>query len=340
MTEKNENGKGAPNARKQSQRPGGAPPPKRADQLPFVLCRESRLVVTRRLGRGRFKSARAICRESGKHDGVLYALGAARGEDAFVFDGFHEIPVTLHRVGKVGLLCHLSGGENDYWDFGGGVLRFDNVLAVPLDGDMTDEELARELGLDLVDNVVPDLLDAWVHVTARGSCPWTMGSSVRWRVKNAPKPQRRRCRGDNLFTVESFDAAAAEIPLRLVTVAEDCREHYYFPCFLRRVDGSPYCLLLEVAETGPGTCGRWFPKGHRGTISVDQLGTSAFDFHHEVPVDGWGIPRSALVVVEREPDGTVIRTPYVRWCRDVGLQVTCGRCGADLLRDDVGPCNP
>lgn len=134
----------------------------------------------------------------------------------------------------------------------------------------------------------------------------------------------------------------AEIPLRLGTAPAGCRDHESFPMDLHREDGSRYMPLLEVAKPTEDACGRPVPAGHRAGLSaasVFPLGSSGFDYHTELPMNGFGIERNVLVVVEREQDGTIVRTPYVRWCREVDLKVRCSYCGADLLKDKPRRCS-
>jgi hypothetical protein len=81
-------------------------------------------------------------------------------------------------------------------------------------------------------------------------------------------------------------------------------------------------------------------KGHRGWVTGGVLGRRDFDYHSELPVDGWGMPLEALAVVERAPDGTMRRTPYVAWRRALGIPVMCLRCDVDLVAANGQPCKP
>jgi len=150
----------------------------------FVLCRESRAVLPRRLALGRFKTATAICHVLRTLDGFAGWLDR-RGfklRDAEI-DGVG--PVLFYSKGNVGLLFDVSDGGDDGWDFGGSVLESSNAVAVTLDKDMTDEALAAALRLPLVKNVLPKLA-AICERGPRGADLWLLEPGFRWSAVEGP----------------------------------------------------------------------------------------------------------------------------------------------------------
>lgn len=55
-------------------------------------------------------------------------------------------------------------------------------------------------------------------------------------------------------------------------------------------------------------------------------GTSLYESHYEYPVDGTGLQKDLIFVVE----GSETRTPIFEWCRNSGAVVVCTRCGDDI----------
>lgn len=117
------------------------------------------------------------------------------------------------------------------------------------------------------------------------------------------------------------------IPPVLVVDADNKKdEHRYYPSFPRRE------LVVEVSMETPR-----FHAGFRGRVRSG-YGTSLYNWHgHEIPVEGTGAPRDALLVVELATDGSEVKTPYVEWCRRYGLKVVCNRCRQDLLGEKPLP---
>jgi hypothetical protein len=115
------------------------------------------------------------------------------------------------------------------------------------------------------------------------------------------------------------DTSEPEVPPRIVRIA---RKHLYYP----------HRLVVEIAADAPSR-----RAGTRGRIAT-VCGTSMYDWHLEVPVDGTGVEHAHVVVVERHEDGEIVRTPYLAWCRGHGLELTCSRCGLDILRTAGAPC--
>jgi hypothetical protein len=64
---------------------------------------------------------------------------------------------------------------------------------------------------------------------------------------------------------------------------------------------------------------------HRGRIACG-FGTSMYEFHHEYPIEGTGVRKDTIVVLEA--DGS--RTPVFEWCRRRDVLVVCTRCGEDI----------
>ena len=74
------------------------------------------------------------------------------------------------------------------------------------------------------------------------------------------------------------------------------------------------------------------PRGYRGyMLHGPGCGTSMYESHLEVPVDGIGIPIDAVVVVELDERGEEIKTRYREWCRGLGVVVLCTRCREEVL---------
>lgn len=65
------------------------------------------------------------------------------------------------------------------------------------------------------------------------------------------------------------------------------------------------------------------PRGLRGYVET-AWGSSMYDWHREVPFNGFGIPIEHTIVVERTEDGQVIKTPYLKWAEI--NEVTCPKC--------------
>ncbi len=78
---------------------------------------------------------------------------------------------------------------------------------------------------------------------------------------------------------------------------------------------------------------------YRGRVRTGiALGRSAYDYHNNLPVEGVGMGIACLSILECEPDGTLVRTPYREWRRSLGVIVRCNRCGVDLATDDASGC--
>ena len=107
---------------------------------------------------------------------------------------------------------------------------------------------------------------------------------------------------------------------------EEMREFRYYP----GLDGG---IVLEAACA----VGDSLEEGQRGRLACG-YGTSMYDWHREVPIEGSGIPLSAALVVELDGAGNEIKTPYLEWCRNLGLIVRCGRCGLDIVRTELAEC--
>jgi hypothetical protein len=152
----------------------------------FVMCAGSRAVIPRRLAVGRFKTPRSICSILQTLDSFASWLGQRgfKQRDAEI-EGVG--PVNLRAKGNVGVLYDVSYGDNDGWDFGGGILESSNAVAVTLREDMTDEALALALRLPLVKNVMPRLADISAN-GPRGADLWLFEPGFRWHVVN----RRRR----------------------------------------------------------------------------------------------------------------------------------------------------
>ena len=68
----------------------------------------------------------------------------------------------------------------------------------------------------------------------------------------------------------------------------------------------------------------WWPYRQRGHLQAG-YGTSLYDAHWEYPVDGMGVRKDRLLVVEGKR-----RVPIARWCRQNGVVVFCFYCGQDV----------
>jgi len=137
-------------------------------------------VPFRRLALGRFKTPHSICRVLQSLDGFVSWLDRRgfKQSDAEI-EGVG--PVNLRSKGNVGVLYDVSYGDNDGWDFGGGVLESSNAVAVALGEDMTDEALALALRLPLVKNVMPKLA-AICERGPRSADLWLFEPGFRWSV--------------------------------------------------------------------------------------------------------------------------------------------------------------
>ncbi|MBN2725267.1 MAG: hypothetical protein JXR95_14480 [Deltaproteobacteria bacterium] len=78
-------------------------------------------------------------------------------------------------------------------------------------------------------------------------------------------------------------------------------------------------------------------KGTRGRIRTS-YGTSMYNWHNEVPLNGWGIPIEHVSVVERTEDGEIINTPYLEWLKYTNTFVSCPKCKKDLREVAFKPC--
>jgi hypothetical protein len=86
-----------------------------------------------------------------------------------------------------------------------------------------------------------------------------------------------------------------------------------------------HTLWVELVRTRPG-------QSKMRSVSC-ALGRSMYDYHSELPIDGNGISLDAILVLERDHDGLVLRTPYRAWRRSLGVRVLCPRCRIDLAPD-------
>jgi len=66
-------------------------------------------------------------------------------------------------------------------------------------------------------------------------------------------------------------------------------------------------------------------KTIRGPLKCG-YGTSLYEFHYEYPIEGAGVRKDLITVVE--PDGT--RTTIFDWCRENNVVVYCNRCGQEI----------
>jgi hypothetical protein len=71
----------------------------------------------------------------------------------------------------------------------------------------------------------------------------------------------------------------------------------------------------------------------RGPI-VCGYGTSMYEFHYEYPINGMGVRKDLIKVVN--PDGA--RTPIFDWCRENNVVVLCNRCGNDITYEVSMEC--
>ncbi|MBN2718982.1 MAG: hypothetical protein JXX14_24255 [Deltaproteobacteria bacterium] len=56
------------------------------------------------------------------------------------------------------------------------------------------------------------------------------------------------------------------------------------------------------------------------------VGTSLYNFHYEYPVNGEGIRKDCIFVVNEDCSETAI----IQWCRENRIRVRCNRCGQDI----------
>ena len=66
--------------------------------------------------------------------------------------------------------------------------------------------------------------------------------------------------------------------------------------------------------------------GRTGTIRAG-YGTGLYNFHYEFPVDGFGVRKDEIFVVEDDR-----RTPILDWLQQKSVRVMCTRCGGFLDR--------
>lgn len=66
-------------------------------------------------------------------------------------------------------------------------------------------------------------------------------------------------------------------------------------------------------------------KVRRGRLRCG-YGTSLYEFHWEYPIEGFGVRKDLIVVVEENG----ARTPIFDWCRKRRTIVLCNRCGEDI----------
>lgn len=105
----------------------------------------------------------------------------------------------------------------------------------------------------------------------------------------------------------------------LVTVSVPAPGRYL--CFPDVEQGLVVELLADTDHALAGT---------RGVVTTNGCGTSTYDWHVEVAVDGFGAPIDDVVVVALV-DEVVVKTPYVEWCRRHQLVLRCPRCKLDIL---------
>ena len=126
------------------------------------------------------------------------------------------------------------------------------------------------------------------------------------------------------------------IPKKLDAAPKGQSKHYCIPSFY-------WLIVLEVARRFevpsflPGLPGASLDEGTRGHLRCG-YGTSMYDFHVEVPLEGTGVPLDAALVVELDADGNEVKTPYLEWCRRLGLKITCTRCGEDIVAAKYAIC--
>lgn len=116
-------------------------------------------------------------------------------------------------------------------------------------------------------------------------------------------------------------------PPRLRSVPDRHKKHRYIPDI--PVYRGPLVELIDDHDR--------LKKGHRGRLGGG-YGTSCYNWHEELPVNGIGVPRTALLVVELDDNGMEVKTPYLKWCRALGLEVVCNRCDRDIVGEKPTKC--
>ena len=116
--------------------------------------------------------------------------------------------------------------------------------------------------------------------------------------------------------MSSSSTPSIEIPLQR-NRADLFPEQFYAPLI---------GIVLEITElvAKPN-----LSVGDRGWL--DAYGTSMYDWHREVPFERMGVPIENVVVLELDDEGSLIRTPYRQWIRELSIIVRCGRCNEQIL---------
>jgi hypothetical protein len=89
-----------------------------------------------------------------------------------------------------------------------------------------------------------------------------------------------------------------------------------------------YPRLMDVE--GPNR----FKRGETTRGRLTHYIASIFEFHFEYPIEGFGIQKDLISVVEE--DGT--RTQLFDWCRQHEVFVFCGRCGLNITYEVSRDC--
>lgn len=87
--------------------------------------------------------------------------------------------------------------------------------------------------------------------------------------------------------------------------------------------------LIELSRP-VSSCAGPFPVGHRGSLSPTQ-GWGHYDLHREVPLDGFGVPLDAVLVIVTDVDGTERKLSLRDWSRPRRRSLQCSRCGINVL---------
>jgi hypothetical protein len=95
-----------------------------------------------------------------------------------------------------------------------------------------------------------------------------------------------------------------------------------------------YLIALVARRAGDGR-----PPRRGRVMAALMIGRRGYDYHRELPVEGFGVPLGRLSIVESDERGAVVETPYRAWRRSLGVVVTCPRCRVDLAQDDSSRCS-